>query len=65
MWKQKAGRIFSVATKHGLQLHATWFVDASGGTTRLFARAFSLPSREYGPRQNCDVGLLFDPRAYR
>ena len=47
--EQKAGRIISVATKHGLQLHARWFVDASGGTTRLFARTFSLPSREYGP----------------
>ena len=47
--EEKARRILSVVTKQGLQLHARWFVDASGGTTRLLARTFSLPSREYGP----------------
>ena len=47
--EHKARRILSVTTKQGQQLHAKWFVDASGGTTRLFARAFSLPAREYGP----------------
>jgi menaquinone-9 beta-reductase len=49
--EHKARRILSVATKQGLQLHARWFVDASGGTTRLFARTFSLPVREYGPNK--------------
>jgi flavin-dependent dehydrogenase len=47
--EHKARRILSVTTKQGQQLHAKWFVDASGGTTRLFARTFSLPAREYGP----------------
>ena len=49
--EHKARRILSVATKQGLQLHARWFVDASGGTTRLLARTFSLPGREYGPNK--------------
>ena len=49
--EHKARRILSVATKQGLQLHARWFVDASGGTTRLLARTFSLPVREYGPNK--------------
>lgn len=49
--EHKARRILSVATKQGLQLHAKWFVDASGGTTRLLARTFSLPVREYGPNK--------------
>ena len=42
-------RVLSVTTKQGLHLHARWFVDASGGAARLFARAFHLPMREYGP----------------
>jgi glycine/D-amino acid oxidase-like deaminating enzyme len=63
--EQKAGRIISVATKHGLQLHARWFVDASGGTTRLFARTFSLPSREYGPGKVAMWDYFFDYRPYR
>src|ERR1700751_4287326 len=44
-----ARRILSVTTKHGLQLHARWFVDASGGATRLLARTFSLRVRRIRP----------------
>jgi flavin-dependent dehydrogenase len=47
--EQEHGRVISVGTKRGLLLHARWFIDASGGAARLFARVFDLPMREYGP----------------
>lgn len=47
--EQENRRVLSVTTNQGRQLRARWFVDASGGKTRLFARAFALPAREYGP----------------
>lgn len=47
--EQHRGRVLSVSTRQGVQLNANWFIDASGGTARLFARKFNLPMREYGP----------------
>jgi flavin-dependent dehydrogenase len=42
-------RVIAVATKRGLVLHGRWFIDASGGASRLFGRLFDLPMRQYGP----------------
>jgi flavin-dependent dehydrogenase len=42
-------RVLWVTTRQGQQLRARWFVDASGGRSRLFARAFDLPAHDYGP----------------
>jgi menaquinone-9 beta-reductase len=47
--EQKNRRILSVTSKQGQHFCAKWFIDASGGTTRLLARAFALPFRAYGP----------------
>ena len=49
--KHAQRRINAVATKQGLLLYAQWFIDASGGTARLFGRAFDLPMRQYGPNK--------------
>jgi len=42
-------RVQAVLTEGGRRLASQWFVDASGGSARLFPRAFQLPAIEYGP----------------
>ncbi len=49
--ERERGRVTSVSTRLGVQLRARWFIDASGGMARLFARTFNLPMREYGPNK--------------
>jgi menaquinone-9 beta-reductase len=44
-------RISAVTTVQGAQASSPWFIDASGAGARLFARAFNLPVREYGPKK--------------
>ena len=41
----------SVTTAQGARFSSPWFIDASGAGTSLFARAFDLPIREYGPKK--------------
>jgi flavin-dependent dehydrogenase len=38
-----------VHTAAGVQLSSSWFIDASGSATSLFAREFSLPALQFGP----------------
>ncbi len=44
-------RVSSVVTTTGQRISSRWFIDASGGNSRLFPRAFRLPSDVYGPRK--------------
>ncbi|NYF78078.1 NAD(P)/FAD-dependent oxidoreductase [Granulicella arctica] len=49
---EKRGReVVALTTHQGLQIRSPWFIDASGGTARLFPRAFDLPVDEYGPNK--------------
>lgn len=47
--QQSAERVHSVTLQNEIRLRANWYIDASGGAARLFARDFGLPMREYGP----------------
>jgi flavin-dependent dehydrogenase len=38
-----------VYTAAGAQLSSSWFIDASGSATSLFAREFNLPAVQFGP----------------
>ena len=38
-----------VHTADGAQLSSSWFIDASGSATSLFAREFNLPAVQFGP----------------
>jgi menaquinone-9 beta-reductase len=42
-------RITAVHTAAGTQLSSSWFIDASGFATSLFAREFRLPAIQFGP----------------
>jgi flavin-dependent dehydrogenase len=42
-------RITTARTAADLTLRSRWFIDASGGSTRLLPRAFGLPDTTYGP----------------
>ncbi len=41
--------ISAVHTAAGTQLSSSWFIDASGSATCLFAREFNLPAVQFGP----------------
>ncbi len=50
--KTDGDRVTALETaKHGT-VKAKWFIDASGGS-RLFARAFNIPHKDYGKRKVC------------
>ena len=44
-------RVIALKTESGALIRSSWFVDASGGASSLFPRAFKLPVHEHGPRK--------------
>jgi menaquinone-9 beta-reductase len=41
--------VTSVTTANDVRISSPWFIDASGGSARLFPRTFNLPASNYGP----------------